>query len=1047
MGILLKCRLTAILFLTHVLCNGQTIEEQFSFRHLTEQNGLSYNIVNAMIKDHRGFLWIATYDGLNRFDGFHFTVYKNNRHDPFTLTNNTVHQICEDKAGNIWAGTEDGISCWHPNTGRFENYALKEFTGANYTGNIICAKNGKIWATAKDALLEYIPATNRFIIYPFNSPDIYAISSMAIYKNGLIEDPLQKGLWLATSKGLNFFDYASNRYINYRNDKTHPEIFNDHIVSALFKGSNNKILYADNTVQQLRKFETLNYTTESIPLDNNINKNGEIATILEDSRGNYWLSSWSYNAFFIEGKNHNRQILFRHDDAKPNSVTGDFFWSAYEDAEGTVWLGTVGGISFTNPYAKNFQLHELDSRIPLLKIHGGVTSIRKDSDSSYWIATLKDGLLHYFPAIDSIVQYDAPAAKLDAESNGRVSLRALLVLKDKIAVGTDEGPYFFDKRLKRFMKMPGVTSADGMMNHRAAYIVKQNDSIIWVRSFDNGLHRYNLTSEKWKHYGIGNDSVLAGDKPFVRNIFVDNRKRFWIVVVPRTLAMFHENSNDFVVENNEQKDTVMGSGYFADVTVDNQNRFWIATKGSGLVMYDPANKTTKRWSESEGLVFNHIMAVQADNNGKIWAAGYNKISMFDPVANTFENFSFPISPSNYSYVNRFIKLDDGRLVVSINSTLLLIDPAQMNGIKSNRKTLIDGIRVFDQLKTFDAEKHSISLRHFENFINISYGIITNSDPNRYRFVYMLEGYDKNWIEAGTATSAAYTSLPGGNYTFRVKAVSNQEKWQAEEAVLYIKVVPPFYKTTWFYALLTFVFAAVIFAMIRYRIYTIRKTAQQKNELNKMMNEWQLKALRSQMNPHFIFNCLNSIDNYILKNDEVNASRYLNKFSRLVRIILNHSDANTTTLANEVEMLKYYMELETLRFDEPFSFTIDIDDDIDLEETEIPSMLLQPYVENAILHGLKHKNEKGHLHIKITTKNNMLVCSIEDDGIGRKKAAEIKARRPELHTSKGLGITEQRLKMLHEAGGGTAAVTITDPINKNGEASGTSVEIRIPYEKD
>jgi sensor histidine kinase YesM len=111
------------------------------------------------------------------------------------------------------------------------------------------------------------------------------------------------------------------------------------------------------------------------------------------------------------------------------------------------------------------------------------------------------------------------------------------------------------------------------------------------------------------------------------------------------------------------------------------------------------------------------------------------------------------------------------------------------------------------------------------------------------------------------------------------------------------------------------------------------------------------------------------------------------------------------------------------------------------------MLLQPYVENAILHGLKHKNEKGHLHIKITTKNNMLVCSIEDDGIGRKKAAEIKARRPELHVSKGLGITEQRLKMLHEAGGGTTAVTITDPINKNGEASGTSVEIRIPYEKD
>ena len=192
-----------------IVCNAQNIQEQFAFRHLTEQNGLSYNLVNCMIKDHSGFFWIGTYDGLNRFDGFHFTVYKNDRHDPQSLINNTVHSICEDKHGNIWAGTEDGISCWHANTGLFENYSLKEYEGSSYTGNILCSSDGKIWATSKGSLLEYSADSNSFIIHRYESTNIYALSSDHIYKNGMTEDPMHNGVWLGTSKGLNFFDFKN----------------------------------------------------------------------------------------------------------------------------------------------------------------------------------------------------------------------------------------------------------------------------------------------------------------------------------------------------------------------------------------------------------------------------------------------------------------------------------------------------------------------------------------------------------------------------------------------------------------------------------------------------------------------------------------------------------------------------------------------------------------------------------------------------------------------------------------------------------------------
>ena len=214
-----------------------------------------------------------------------------------------------------------------------------------------------------------------------------------------------------------------------------------------------------------------------------------------------------------------------------------------------------------------------------------------------------------------------------------------------------------------------------------------------------------------------------------------------------------------------------------------------------------------------------------------------------------------------------------------------------------------------------------------------------------------------------------------------------------------------------------------------------------------MNEWRLKALRSQMNPHFIFNCMNSIDMYILKNDAENASRYLNKFAKLVRLILNQSDEMSIPLAREIEMLKYYVELERLRFDKPFNYAIDVGLSVDAEETEIPSMLLQPYVENAILHGLRHKQQQGNLLLRIAREGNVLHCTVEDDGVGRKATAVINAGRDTKHHSKGLKLTEERLDMVNASDTSKAFVQVTDLADENGNPNGTRIEIRITLEWD
>jgi LytS/YehU family sensor histidine kinase len=217
----------------------------------------------------------------------------------------------------------------------------------------------------------------------------------------------------------------------------------------------------------------------------------------------------------------------------------------------------------------------------------------------------------------------------------------------------------------------------------------------------------------------------------------------------------------------------------------------------------------------------------------------------------------------------------------------------------------------------------------------------------------------------------------------------------------------------------------------------------KAELQQQATELEMQALRSQMNPHFIFNSLNSINRFILQNNKTKASEYLTKFSRLVRLILQNSQAALIPLENEIESLQLYLELEALRFDYHFDYKIHVENDVDVSVIKVPPLIIQPYTENAIWHGLMHKEEKGHLEIDIFQQDDVLCCRIIDDGIGRKKASELKSKSASTHKSMGLKITADRIAMLQRSNGNKSPVAITDLVNADGSPAGTEVIIKIP----
>jgi LytS/YehU family sensor histidine kinase len=253
--------------------------------------------------------------------------------------------------------------------------------------------------------------------------------------------------------------------------------------------------------------------------------------------------------------------------------------------------------------------------------------------------------------------------------------------------------------------------------------------------------------------------------------------------------------------------------------------------------------------------------------------------------------------------------------------------------------------------------------------------------------------------------------------------------------------------TWFKGLLLHVALVFIYLFYRFTVFQIRKEEQLRAEFERRLSDIEMNALRSQMNPHFIFNCLNSIDYYILKNETERASNYLNRFSRLIRLILQNSRVNYVSLKDELEALKLYIEMEVLRFQQRFFYEIKVEKGLELREIEIPPMLLQPYVENAIWHGLLHKKECGHLEVHLSRRAGNLFCVIEDNGIGREMARALRSKTATRRKSMGMRITEDRISIINRLYKTRSSIRVIDKKNWQGLPAGTRVELTIPLHWD
>ena len=487
---------------------------------------------------------------------------------------------------------------------------------------------------------------------------------------------------------------------------------------------------------------------------------------------------------------------------------------------------------------------------------------------------------------------------------------------------------------------------------------------------------------------------------------------------------------------------------------------WMGTQGGGVFSYDP---NTNRWRQFKYEVPpdpRHVMGhnvvgeVYPLNNGTFWLAGNERVGVFKPSSTDKESmFDFLVpSPEDSTSI---LESDYNEIFVDTRGRLWMggyyglsfskagIFPSTIEEPLEVAITHFTGktapVSMLDNISYTD----SFALPYKDRDVTIGFAVINPSRKEEVEYAYAVPSFTsrERWKET-TQRTQSFRKFWGGQYQFLVKARYKGGDWGPIRSI-WIDLETPYWQKWWFAALILISISSLAFSFYSYLLRQRKEREVLESQFRRELMEMEMSALRAQMNPHFLFNCLNSIKHFIIKNNPKDASRYLSKFSQLMRLILQNSKTPLVTLSHELKALELYMQMESLRFDNKFNFTVSVDEMVEADHIAIPPMILQPYVENAIWHGLMHKEGEGLLKIGVQRSNGSLNISIEDNGIGREKSMALKSKTATLRKSYGMQITSDRLALVKTIHNIETEVMITDLKDNLGRAVGTRVELVIP----
>ena len=535
--------------------------------------------------------------------------------------------------------------------------------------------------------------------------------------------------------------------------------------------------------------------------------------------------------------------------------------------------------------------------------------------------------------------------------------------------------------------------------HRFRDIIldRSDPNILWLAAFD-GLVQYSIKDNSYTFLTDGPTDLSTLSQDTFGTIWVSSYNSASFSGYQPNEDLWHHYSTG----------EILGDSFSAggvEVLADNQ--IWITTSNH-VGIFNPETRMFDGWqldsNNREGLLWQgNYYDVMNDRHGRLWIGSWYGIQYAKQAFVTPQLSRNPVSVNIIDFNSSNERVDRARPLIYTNEIDLLKDQ-----------------------------------RDFQ----IKYVLPNPMDLSSVEYQYKLEGYDKDWITT-KSREVRYSKVAGGNYTFQIRGREGTDFYTAITS-LGITIEKKLIEYWWFWVVSLGFIAEIIAIGVWARVAAVRKQEKLKMQFKHDLAEVQMKALRSQMNPHFLFNCLNSIKYYALEKDKDATADYLGKFSLLVRRILNNSKSDTIYLKDELDAIRLYIEIENLRLEDKFDYSIEVDPQVFKSNVKIPPMILQPYIENSIWHGLMPKQGRGHLLVRVKDLGKRIQCIIEDDGQGRRNAREMAAQQPTYRKSMGMQITKDRLRLIEEIHNLAIELDIVDLVDSEGEPCGTRVVIEIPY---
>ena len=968
-----------------VLISIQSMAQKYGFISYSKNQGLAQSQVFDIAQDSKQYLWVATQDGLSKFDGNTFV----NFYEKDGLESSIINSLFIDEEDNVWVTTSKGVSI--VKGGNIIPFEHNDLFLDKKIGEVIIHED-KIWiSTDNDGVFCFQKKTKTLssLLIKEYRQDFYNIKIKDISLFG-------SKLYISTSNGIYLIK-------NTQVEKL-PFLINEDIYSVsensrgeLWIGTSEKGIYFLNRTD-----------LKSINQSNSELLNDFITNVLVDKNDKVWVSS---NTSLTEiGTKHNIENYTEKNGFSyiPQVV--------FEDEEGNIWIGTDGNglVKFTN---KEF-LYLTEPE----QLHSGlIISVGEDAKEDLWFGTFREGICRLNDK--SITSFNARDSKLP---NNNI-WTSLLDKNDKFWIGTSEGLACYENNsFKTF------TQSDGLPANKIQSLFQEVSSVMWVGTregvayYKDGIfHTLDLfpftnvraiTSTQDGYYWFGtneglvfydgfeatlvDDSLLAGNKVYS---LVSYGNKLWIGTT-NGLIFYDGEKFDRIDFSNENNQSVINF-----LLIDNANYLWIGTNNGvftiDVVAYNKGKKEINSYTINNGLIGmeTNLNSIFQDSKNNIWFGTSDGINVFQRAAEKGVN---SIKPK----------------VNLTNVKLFFEEENWLSKLNKNNKL------------SFSYKKNTFTFYYHTNYFK---------DPSSVRYSYKLEGSNEGWSPMEEINFSRYPSLSHGDYTFMVKStIDGGKTWSDIEKVKF-KIDPPFWLNWWFIALgLLFLFL-IVFLIFNRRRTIIKKERELEllNYKNKLIKLEQ-QSLNSSMNRHFIFNSLNSIQFYINKEDKLSANRYLSNFSKLIRKNLDSSASEDSLipLSEEIERLSLYLSLENMRFKEKFSYEINLDESVDAEMTKVPGMFMQPFVENSIWHGILPMDKPGKIDINIYTIEGKTYFEITDNGIGIFTSIKNKSKEENNHSSQGMRIATNRIELLQKVINKEILIDGPTEILENGIVKGTKVVI-------